>query len=112
MFRMSDEEKILQIGKAVEEYSRLKGELNHVQEKINLAQQSYVIVGQNISAFRIQDGKLMAPPSPQHGRAQQQTVDGLLSTRELIEVLETKERLTAEVNGAAARLRALAPHLL
>jgi ABC-type phosphate transport system auxiliary subunit len=108
---MSEHEKELQIGKLAEEYSNLKGELNHVSEKMTRAQQAYQQLA-NLNAFntlRVINGILVANLPPQN---LQRNVEGLLGTDELKHFVAEKERLNTELRQLAERLKALAPHLL
>lgn len=93
--------------------SEVKGKLAHVNEKLTRAQSDYQFLA-NFNVFqllKLQDGNLIVP-NPPGQRQPARTLDGLLSTHELIHVLEEKDRLTAEFNELAARLKTLAPHLL
>lgn len=110
MFCMSEQEKYEQVGRVAEEYSHLKGKLNHVAEKLTLAQSAYQIAAQSFQAIKVENGKAVVA-APQWGN-QQRPLEHLLSSAELAEVLTERDRLVAEVAGAAARLKALAPHLL
>jgi hypothetical protein len=110
MFCMTEHDKYEQVGRLVEEYSQLKGELNHVQEKLNRAQAAYSFAGPNFGTLRIQDGQLVTQNAQyQH---QQKNFEGLLGHHELKEVFERRDHLARELNEKAARLKALAPHLL
>ena len=111
MFCMTENEKLEQIGRAAEEYSHLKGRLNHVNEKLTQAQAAYQFLGQiqNFQNLRVQDGRLVNPA--QYG-APPQSLEGLLNTCELVEVLTEQQRLSAELANSGTRLKALAPHLL
>jgi hypothetical protein len=114
MYCMSEHEKYEQVGRLAEEYSELKGHLAHVQEKLSLAQQDYVAASQGpqgVTGLRVMNGKLVAGPSPQSGN-RQRDLEHLLNSHQLIEVLEERNRLQKEIAEKAARLKALAPHLL
>jgi hypothetical protein len=50
--------------------------------------------------------------TPNHGYANSANPEFLLGHHELLEAFRERERLTGEVNEVAARLKALAPHLL
>jgi len=106
---MSENENLEQIGRAVEEYSRLKGEVNHIQEKLNKCQSDFALASQLLPFLRVQDGKLIVPAQLPN---QQTSLDGILNVHQLIEVLGEKERLVSDLNAATTRLKALAPNLL
>lgn len=110
-WHMSEHEKYEQVGRLAEEVSHAKGKLAHVNEKLSRAQRDYFFAGnsQIFQQLAIQEGKLVTP-NP-HRVQPHPTLDGLLSTHELIEVLEEKQRLTSELDGLVARLKGLAPHL-
>jgi hypothetical protein len=114
IWHMSEQEKYEQVGRLAEEVSHIKGKLAHLNEKLTRAQMGYQFLGNPgmFSQLRVEDGKLALPPNYVQRNQQQNQLDGLLSTHELIQVLEEKERLTAEFNDVAARLKTLAPHLL
>jgi len=60
MFCMSEHEKYEQVGRLAEEYSEVKGKLNHIQEKLMRSQQVYQQLA-NVNFFnslRIVDGVL------------------------------------------------------
>jgi len=111
MFRMSEQEKREQIGEAVEVYSRLKGELNHINEKLAHAQQDYAVASQVFGNLHVDNGKLIVPPQAYQAQSAR-SLEGLLNYTQLVELLTERDRLNAELGGAAARLKALAPHLL
>ena len=110
---MSEQEKFEQVGRLAEEVSRLKGEINHINEKLfkvfSAAQRLAQSTGPNY--WSVSGDTLIIPTNTNYGN---QTTDfsGLISKHELIEVLEHKQKLTAELSTATERLRGLAPHLL
>jgi hypothetical protein len=108
MFCMSEQEKYEQVGRLAEEYSRVKGELNHVSEKIERAAAGYKFAGNNFANLRLQDGWLTAANQVPG----QKSLEDLLGYRELAEAFKRRDELTAEVGKVAIRLRALAPHLV
>ncbi len=114
IFCMSDNEKFEQVGRLAEEVSRLKGELNHINEKLTRAFFAYQFLtqGQSPGNWRVDNGKVVAPAA---GRNQSQPLpqlEALLNEHELIEVIEKRQKLTLELQGATDRLKGLAPHLL
>jgi hypothetical protein len=111
---MSEHEKYEQVGRLAEEYSRLKGELNHVNEKANRCQQAYQFAGQAFPHITVVDGKLVVtnPQLTRNFQPQGAELAALLSAHELSELLTERERLNREVKETGDRLRALAPHLL
>ena len=109
MFCMSETEKLEQIGRLAEEYSKLKGELNHVTEKCTKAAQAYSFAAQQFQTFVAVGDKVMSRSQP---GTQLAVLDSLLNQHQLVEVLNERERLTKEVKETGDRLRALAPHLL
>jgi hypothetical protein len=110
MFRMSEKEKLEQIGEAVEVYSRLRGELSHITEKMTKTQQSYAFANQQFATLRVENGKLILQPSGNPN--QPRDLEGLLNAHELVDLITERNRLNSELAEATARLRALAPHLL
>lgn len=108
---MSENEKLEQIGRLAEEYSHLKGQLNHVVEKLNHAQACYQVLSNpgTFQGLRAQNGKLIIPQ--QYG-VPPKDMGGLLNHSQLVEVLEEKERLSKEIQAVTERLRAVAPHLV
>jgi hypothetical protein len=116
IWHMSEHEKYEQVGRLAEEVSHAKGKLAHVNEKLNRAQLSYAYAGhQQVFPLLKTNGGSLVVPNVQNFRPGTQppnTLEGLLSHHELIQVLEEKERLTAELAGLTARLKELAPHLL
>jgi len=111
---MSEHEKYEQVGRLAEEVSEVKGKLAHVNEKLTRAQADYQFLA-NLNVFqqlKVQDGQLIVPNAPTSGQGQPRTLNGLLSTHDLMRVLEERDRLTGEFNALAARLKTLAPHLL
>jgi|HubBroStandDraft_1064217.scaffolds.fasta_scaffold98129_1 hypothetical protein len=112
MFCMSEEEKLLQVGRLAEEVSKLKGELNHLNEKLARTVQAYAFAGQNMAQIFTQGGHLMIRSQPGRMIGQPQLdLNALLSAHELDELLGERERIGTELKGATDRLRALAPHL-
>jgi hypothetical protein len=111
MFCMTEHEKYEQVGRLAEEYSQLKGELNHVQEKLNRAQGAYIFAGQQFVNLRIIEGRLGTNQGVQQ-QPQQKSLEDLLSHHELKEAFERRDHLAREVAEKTTRLRALAPHLL
>ena len=110
MFCMSEQEKYVQVGRLAEEYGHIKGKLSHVQEKLNRAGIAYTTVTQNFPNLTVVAGRLHKPNSPYP--SSQDALDHLLSSSELVDVLEEKNRLSKELSQAADRLKAVAPHLL
>ncbi|MGA2877876.1 MAG: hypothetical protein ABSG13_02900 [Bryobacteraceae bacterium] len=114
IWHMSEHEKYEQVGRLAEEVSEVKGKLAHVNEKLTRAQADYQFLA-NLNVFqqlKVQDGQLIVPNAPTSGQGQPRTLNGLLSTHDLMRVLEERDRLTGEFNALAARLKTLAPHLL
>jgi len=94
----------------VEEYSDLRGKLNHVIEKLNRFQSSCQVImnPQTFQSLRVEHGKLVFNKyQPQV----QGNLEGLLDHSQLKEVIEEKQRLTDEVKALRDRLTAVAPHL-
>ena len=110
---MSDRDKLQQIGGAAEEVSQLKVDLNNINDKLNQSLSAYQALSQSggIDGWRVQDGKLVVAPAVEF-RAQDSSTDGLLGLKELIRVLEEKQRILETLNAAIAKLRGLVPHLL
>jgi len=110
---MSDRDKLQQIGGAAQEVSELKVDLNHINEKLNQTLSAYQALAQSggIESWRAQEGRLVVTPPPEF-REKDYSTDGLLGLRELIEVLEEKQRILESLNAAISRLRGLVPHLL
>ncbi|MGA7463555.1 MAG: hypothetical protein WBW69_25185 [Candidatus Korobacteraceae bacterium] len=110
---MSDREKLQQIGGAAEEVSQLKVDLNNINEKLRQSLSAFQALSQSggIESWHAQDGKLVVAP-PAEFRGQDLSTDGLLGLKELIKVLEEKQRILETLNAAIARLRGLVPHLL
>lgn len=110
---MSDREKLQQIGGAAEEVSQLKVDLNNINEKLKQSLGAYQALAQSggIEGWRAQDGKLIVTSSGDY-RGQDLSTDGLLGLKELVKVLEEKQRILENLNAAIAKLRGLVPHLL
>ena len=111
MYAMTEHEKDEQIARLVEEVSRLRGELNHINEKLNQAYLAYSAVsqGQTANSWSVKDGKLVVPVrQPQMPPVK---LEALLNYHQLVEVLDGKQRLTSELSEATKRLSGLAPHL-
>jgi len=110
MFCMSEQEKREQIGKLAEEYSEVKGKLNHLAEKLSRAQSDYQILGQaqNFNNLRVDGGKLVFQAAPSN----QRVLENLLNSNQLVELLTERDRLNGELREISERLKALAPHLL
>lgn len=112
MFCMTEHEKREQIGMLAEEVSRIKGELNHINEKLTKALAAYQAMAgpRNINNWVVQNDKVVVVPQAQP--SPNIDLGALLNVHELKEVLEHKEHLTSELKIATDRLRGLAPHLL
>jgi len=108
---MSDDEKFAQIGRAAEDYSSLKGQVNQVRERIGHALSDYQLVVQVFQNLRAESGKLVFPHAAHMGN-QPRSLDGLLNASELTELLNEQERLSNELNTAAVKLRGLTPNIL
>ena len=108
---MSEHEKQIQIGKLAEEVSRLRGELNHINEKLQRANSAYVRMQQSggFTTWKVVDGKLVIPINNQYKPAFE--AEGLLNAHQLIEILEEKQKLDKELAETTERLKGLAPHL-
>jgi hypothetical protein len=106
---MSEHEKFEQVGRLAEEYSHLKGQLNHVTEKVTRTQHAYTYIGQNFQSLQLVNDKLVMT---NQGYGSPASPDVLLGHHELLEAFRERARLTEEVNEVAGRLKALAPHLL
>ena len=112
---MPEHEKFEQVGRLVEEVSRLKEEVHHVGEKLMRTFLAYQAMtqGQNPGYWRAENGEPIISRQPNRsGVPPQVDLGALLNQHELVEVLEKKQKLTAELNQATQRLRDLAPHLL
>ena len=112
---MTENEKAEQIGRLAEEYSRVRGKLNHIIEKLNHLQSLYSILSnpQTFQSLRIENGKLLLTPNPAFPYGQQApNLDGLLDHPQLLEIVEEECNLTKELESLTGRLKALAPHLL
>jgi hypothetical protein len=109
-FYMSEHEKFEQVGRLAEEVSRLKGELNHVNEKLGRAYSAYQQMTQSIpNMWNVVNGSVIVP-TPQRPQSNVDA-DALLNKHQLIEILEHRQKLTSELTGALERLKGLAPHL-
>jgi hypothetical protein len=110
---MSEHEKLLQVGRLGEEYSKLKGEFNHVTEKASRCQQAYTFASQAFPNLSVVDGKLFADPqTTRHLQSNGADLHALLSSHELIGLFTERDRLNGELKETGDRLRALAPHLV
>jgi hypothetical protein len=109
---MSEHEKYEQVGRLAEEVGKLKGELNHVNEKLARASTAYNRLGQSTGGWTgwSVNNKTLLIPAPSYG-GPMNDFSGLLNEHQLIEVLEHKQKLTVELNTATERLKGLAPHL-
>jgi len=109
---MSDEEKLLQVGRLAEEYSKLKGELSHVTEKAAATQRAYAFAAQGFPNIRVQGDKLVIQSQGAIRGQIPAELSALLNEHQLLELINERERLTRELKETGDRLRALAPHLL
>ncbi len=109
---MSEHEKYEQVGRVAEEYSKVKGELNHVTEKLSRAGQAYQQVGPTTIHLVFQGEKLFAPPLAPYRNPGPPDYGALLNEAELKHAVHEKTRLTAELAELRGRLTSLAPHLL
>jgi len=105
---MNEHEKYEQVGRAAEEYARLKGELSRVTEKLLRLQKDYQLLGQMLGSVYAEDGKLVLPP--QYGGTR--SLDHIPGASQLAGIVAEKDRIARELGEARARLSALAPHLL
>ena len=112
MYRMSEEEKEAQIGKLVLEYSEVKGHLNHLEERLRRAIDQSLSFGQlkDFNQIQIVDG--VAQVRATFPLNKLVALDGILSSRELVEIVESRKAKLAELEQLANRVRAVAPHLL
>jgi hypothetical protein len=112
IWHMSENEKYVQVGRLAEEVSHAKGKLAHVNEKLTRAQgdYTYAVHQQVYPNLKAIDGRLIIPNI--YPGQPPRNLEGLLSTHELIQVLEEKQRLMSELAELSARLKTLAPHLL
>jgi hypothetical protein len=110
MFCMSEQEKYEQVGRLAEEYSHLRGQLNHVSEKLSRAHAAYQFAAASFQNLRLIDGKIAGPSNPQ----QRGTPDlsDLCNFQQLTELFEERDKLNRELADKSTRLKALAPHLL
>lgn len=110
MYCMSEEEKEAQVGKLALEYSEVKGRLNHVEEKLNSffvdAQTIVQTSGGNGLQLQVVDGKPALAIQP--GKF----LTGLIGSKELVEILEERDRLKIKVAQLTERVRSVAPHLV
>ena len=109
---MSEHEKREQIGHLAEEVSNLKGQINHISEKLQRTSFAYMRMSnsQGPHTWSFQNGALQIPSSAQSG-VQNADLAALLNKAELTEILEHKHKLTTELNEKLERLKGLAPHL-
>jgi len=108
---MSEEEKLLQVGRLAEEYSKLRGELHLIEEKVARTGQAYAHATQSFQTLSVRDGKLFASPQPGRPTGTIE-LQHLLDEHQLVELLVHRENLRGEVKETGERLKALAPHLL
>jgi len=78
------------VGRVAEEVSHLKGELNHINEKLQRAYAAYsrMTQGQNVQNWSVQNGKLVVPGAPYNQPPAD--LDALLDAHQLKEILEKK----------------------
>lgn len=118
---MSDQEKYEQVGRLAEEVSKLRGDLNHVNEKLNRAFFAYSKMGNSSNPANWtlkgdgQNQSIQLVVTTNYSNSQQiQNADlsALLNQHEIIKLLEQRDKLTKELNSTTERLRGLAPNLL
>ena len=111
---MSDDEKLEQIGRLAKEVGHLKGEINHVNEKLSRAFFAYNRMSQSpmTNNWNVSDGQLNIPSQSGQYQPQGAELDGLLNKHQLIEVLEHRQKLASELDEKSQRLKGLAPNLL
>jgi len=111
MFCMSETEKYEQVGRLAEEYSKLRGELNHVNEKLTRTQQDYQQLSNpnTFNNLRIANGALILQLA---ANQLSRNVDGLLGADELKHFIAERDRLNKKLAEVRERLMGLAPHLL
>lgn len=112
MYHMSDVEKDAQVGKLALEYSEVKGHLNQLSEKMFRMRDQVVLLSQvgDIGGMDTVNGIPVGRSSLRPGSSVE--FDGLLSSRELGALMEARKTKQQELDALAARLRAIAPHLL
>jgi hypothetical protein len=111
---MGDHEKAMQIGNLATDYSRLRGELNHVEEKLKRAQLAAQFFGHFFPSMVLRGGNIavLDQTSRLASGATVNDFPGLLSHAQVLEAFEERQRLGTELGSVAERLRALAPHLV
>ncbi len=109
MYIMSDAEKLEQIGRLAEEYSRLNGEFAHLNERLMQAKNACTLFTQGFNGLIVQDGKLISPT----GRLGAATeITGLLNIHETVETMMARDRLKNELQALKDRIKKIAPNLL
>lgn len=108
---MSETEKLLQVGRLTEEYSRLKGELNHLEEKIKRAQFGAQFFSNNAGNLRADEDSLALVPGTRVTQGNLIDLQGMLSYREALEAFGERKRLQAEVAEVGKRLNSIAPNV-
>jgi hypothetical protein len=109
---MSEQEKEMQVGKLALEYSEAKGRLNHMEEKlIRLVEDAQTLTQYNSTNLLFQNLQVV-DGKPGFSNQPNRFLTGLLSSKELVEVLEERDRLKEEVASLTQRVRSVAPHLV
>ena len=117
MWYMGEQEKYEQVGRAVGEYSRLKGEKAHYEAKLSELSIAYgnasSVLGQKQVA--VTNGKFAFVSKPGGGAYNPGAIaalDRLLGASDLRELIGEYTRIQNELGEATQKLRELAPHLL
>jgi hypothetical protein len=110
---MSEHEKFEQVGRLAEEYSKLKGELNHVDQKAANCHRAYQFAASAFPYITVQNDQLFVnPQATRNFQPQVADLPALLGAHQLLELLKERDRLRAELQETGDRLKALAPHLI
>lgn len=111
MIRMKDHADFEQVGRLVEEYSKLKGELIHTEETLKRAQAGAQFLASYAASLMLNGDTFALSAGVRVNQGNLVDLEGLLSYSELLRVFRERIRLRSEVAEAGKRLNAVAPNV-
>jgi|ERR1700722_15621397 hypothetical protein len=108
---MSEHEEVHHIGSLATEYARLKDQVSQVDERVERAHRAFVAAAISFSDLVVHNDQLTVAGEDEQSRCSAAHLQGLLSTRELVDLFHEKSRLKAELEGVRVKLRGWLVHV-
>jgi hypothetical protein len=111
IFAMSEHEEPQQIGRLADEYARLKGEVQGVEDRVKRAHRAYLVAAISFEEIAVHGDQISLQGGDDSANYSSSNLQNLLGTHELTQLFHERDRLRGDLEEVRSKLRGWLTHV-